>query len=203
MKKLGLLPLLLAVTGCSFLYEDASESAEGEAVIDVTQAEEPWEIAELEAVNQHEEDVSTSDLEGGWWVANTIFTRCPTVCTVMTPNMAELQAEVMEEGMDVRFVSFTVDPEFDTPERLESYGDSYGADFETWDFLTGYSAEEINELSMESFKAPLQEVPENEDIMHPTRFFLIGPDGMIHRMYSGEDNFDLEQTMDDLADVAS
>ncbi|WP_147803592.1 SCO family protein [Alkalicoccus halolimnae] len=203
MKKLaGLGGFALLLSGCSFLYEDASESAQGDSIIDTTVSEDQWEVSGIEAVNQHEEEVSVEDLEGGWWIANTIFTRCPTVCTVMTPNMADLQTALQDEEIDdVRLISFTVDPEFDTPERLESYGESYSADFESWDFLTGYEEEELQTFVQESFKAQIQEVPEQEDIMHPTRFFLVGPDGSVHRMYAGEDNFDAESTVEDLQQV--
>ncbi|SER94240.1 SCO family protein [Salipaludibacillus aurantiacus] len=194
----SLLTLILLSAGCSFLYEDTSESTQGDAVIDVSQAEEPWEIVDFEAVNQYEEDVNNETLQGEWWVTKTIFTRCPTVCMTMTPNMVTLQEGLEDEGIDIRIVSFTVDPEFDTPERLEDYGESYGADFSNWDFLTGYTSEEIREFALESLKAQVQELPEQEDIMHPTRFYLVNPEGVIVRMYSGENNFDLEATVEDI-----
>lgn len=190
------------LSGCSFLYEDASESAAGgDAVIDVTVSEDPWVAGNFEAVNQHGETITGSDLDGEWWIAKTIFTRCPTVCNVMTPNMKELQDAAEEAELDLTIVSFSVDPEFDTPERLESYGESYGADFENWHFVTGYEMEEIQSFVLESFKAQIQEVPEQDDIMHPTRFFLIGPDRRIHRMYAGENSFDAEVTIEDLQQV--
>lgn len=204
MKKIGAMLIgAILLSGCSFLYEDASESAQGDSVIDVTVSEDPWEVSGLEAENQFGEEITMEDLEGDWWIAKTIFTRCPTVCGVMTPNMVELQTAMEEAELDVRIVSFTVDPEFDEPERLESYGESYGADFENWDFLTGYSAEELQVFVQDSFKAQIQELPEQSDIMHPTRFFLVGPDGQIHRMYAGEDSFDAERTVEDLLEVTS
>jgi protein SCO1 len=203
-KSAGFFGVFLLLSGCSFLYEDASESAQGESIIDTTATEDPWVTGDFEAVNQHEEEVTSDMLEGEWWITKTIFTRCPTVCNVMSPNMAELQEEMEEEGVeDVRIVSFTVDPEFDTPERLESYGESYGADFDNWDFLTGYDEEEIQSYALDSFKAQIQEVPEQDDIMHPTRFYLVAPDGVVHRMYAGEDNFDAEATVADMQQVIS
>lgn len=190
----------LTATGCSFLYEDTSEQ-QSDSVIDVSQADEPWEMAEFEAVNQFDEEVTNESLEGEWWLTKTIFTRCPTVCMTMTPNMAELQEGLADEGLDVSIVSFTVDPEFDTPERLENYGESYGADFDSWDFITGYTFEDITDWALESMKASIQKVPEQEDIMHPTRFYLVNPDGVIVRMYSGENNFNLEAAIEDIQEV--
>ena len=51
-----------------------------------------------------------------------VFTFCTTVCPVMTPNMLHLQKALEEEGVDIQFVTFTVDPERDTPEHLKNYG---------------------------------------------------------------------------------
>ncbi|MGJ9382542.1 SCO family protein [Salipaludibacillus sp. CF4.18] len=192
---------LFILSGCSFLYQDASESSQSDAVIDVSQTEEPWQTAEFEAVNQYGDTVSIESLEGEWWISKTIFTRCPTVCMTMTPNMVELQSALEEKGVDIRIVSFTVDPDFDTPERLEEYGESYGADFNNWDFLTGYEFEDIQQFALESFKSQIQQVPEESDIMHPTRFFLVNPDGIVHRMYSGEKSFDLKATVEDITEI--
>lgn len=198
MKILLLFGMLIMASGCSFLYEDVSESGQAEAVIDVTSAETAWEIEPFEAVNQASEEVTEETYEGEWWLAKTIFTRCPTVCMVMTPNMVSLQEEINDRGLDLQIVSFTVDPDFDDPEQLTEYGESYGADFSNWDFLTGYEPEMIKDLALESFKAQIMELPEQSDIMHPVRFYLISPEGQIVRMYSGESNFDLESSVDDI-----
>ncbi|WP_416151287.1 SCO family protein [Salipaludibacillus sp. HK11] len=196
----SLIGLIFIISGCSFLYQDASESSKAE-IIDVTQAEEPWEIIDFHAVNQFEEEVTNETLEGGWWITKTIFTRCPTVCMTMTPNMVELQQGLEKENVELTIVSFTVDPEFDTPERLEDYGEGYGASFDNWHFLSGYTPDEISNFSLESLKAPMQEVPEDNDIIHTTRFFLVNPEGVVVRMYSGEGNFDLEATVADIKEV--
>lgn len=198
MKVWFLFGALMMASGCSFLYEDVSESGQAEAVIDVTSAETPWEIVPFEAVNESGEEVTEEMYEGEWWLAKTIFTRCPTVCMVMTPNMVSLQEEVNNRGLDLQIVSFTVDPEFDDPEQLTEYGESYGADFSNWDFLTGYDPDMIKDLALESFKAQIMELPEQSDIMHPVRFYLISPEGQIVRMYSGESNFDLDSSVDDI-----
>lgn len=68
-------------------------------------------------------------------VASFIFTRCPDVCPVITQSLKSVQAELSQrELQDVTFVSISVDPEYDTPERLKAYADLHGAD---WPHLTG------------------------------------------------------------------
>ncbi|MBU9711489.1 SCO family protein [Evansella tamaricis] len=206
---MGYLKLLLPVgltffllQGCSFLYGEP-EQQRPSPVIDVSQADEPWEVENFYAVNQDGEEWSTEQLKGQWWITKTIFTRCPTVCMTMTPNMVHLQDAIVANNLDIQIVSFTVDPEFDTPERLVNYGESYGADFNNWDFLTGYTQEEIEAFALETMKARVMKIEEQNDIAHPTRFFLVNGDGIIVRMYSGDTDFDLDATIKDLQSVVT
>ncbi|MCD8511013.1 MAG: SCO family protein [Bacillus sp. (in: Bacteria)] len=188
--------LVLGISGCSFLYQ--SPQPKSESIIDLTTQEEVWKVTQLSGLDENGNEWSTDDMAGEWWLAKTIFTRCPTVCMTMTPNMVLLQEAILEEGLDVKIVSFTVDPDFDTPERMKAYGEGYGASFENWQFITGYSEDEIAEFAGDSFKAPIVKVPEQEDIMHSTRFFLVNREGHVVRMYNGERDFDLAAYIEDL-----
>src|SRR5699024_8768975 len=97
------------------------------------------EVEPFEALNQNEENVTLNDFDGEWWVANFVFTNCTTVCPPMTRNMKILQDELEEAGLnDVQLVSFSVDPERDTTDVLKEYGDNHGANYDNWNFLTGY-----------------------------------------------------------------
>lgn len=193
---------LLFLAGCSFLYGKPAPP-ESSSIVDVTAAEEVWEVPSFSGVTHEEKQWSTDDMKGKWWLTKTIFTRCPTVCTVMTPNMVQLQEAIEKEGLDVQIVSFTVDPEFDTPERLKDYGEAYEANLETWDFITGYTEEELKDFVFEAMKQNIIKIPDQNDIGHPTRFYLVNPDGEIVRMYEGEANFDLDAYIADLKQLVS
>ncbi|MFD1032694.1 SCO family protein [Metaplanococcus flavidus] len=144
-----------------------------------------WEIEDFTFTNQNNEDVSLSDLEGEVWLADFVFTNCTTVCLPMMANMTELQEQMKQEGLDVRIVSFSVDPAVDSPEVLKSYAENYGADLSSWDLLTGYSPEKIDEFAMENFKS-LARKPENEDqVAHGTSFYLVDREGVIRKDYDG------------------
>lgn len=80
-----------------------------------------YEIDNFSYQNQDGKTVSLKDLKGEIWIANFIFTSCDTVCPPMTAHMTELQKQVKEEGLDVRFVSFSVDPEVDSPDKLKEF----------------------------------------------------------------------------------
>lgn len=144
-----------------------------------------WEIEDFTFTNQNNEDVSLSDLEGEVWLADFVFTNCTTVCLPMMANMTALQDQLKEEGLDVRIVSFSVDPTIDTPEVLKSYAENYSADLSSWDLLTGYSPEKIDEFAMANFRT-LARKPENEDqVMHGTSFYLVNREGVIRKDYNG------------------
>lgn len=135
-------------------------------------------------------------------IADFVFTNCTTVCLTMTPNMAMLQERFDEEGLDAQLISFTVDPAYDTPEVLKNYGESYGADFSNWSFLTGYDFQTIKEFSIKSFKSLVEKPPEESDqVMHGTSFFLINPEGDVIKRYSGIESKEMDNIIQDLKTV--
>lgn len=160
------------------------------------------EVADFEFTTQDNEKLGLKDLEGEWWVADFVFTNCRTVCLPMTSNMSQLQDLLAEEGMDeVQLITFTVDPEIDTPEVLKKYSESYDADLSNWSFLTGYDYETIKELSVGSFRSEVQENPGSDQITHGVRFFLVNPDGEVIKNYYGIDMKEVETIVDDLKKV--
>lgn len=159
------------------------------------------EVDDFEFTTQDNEKLGLKDLEGEWWVADFVFTKCITVCLPMTTNMSQLQDLLDEEGINVQLVSFTVDPENDTPEVLKKYAESYDADLSNWSFLTGYDFETVKELSVGSFRSELEENPGSDQITHGVRFFLVNPDGEVIKNYYGIDMKEVEVIVDDLKKV--
>lgn len=157
------------------------------------------EIADFSYTTQDEDTLSNKDLEGQWWIADFVFTNCETVCLPMTYHMSLLQDELNERDIPMHFVSFSVDPEYDSPEVLKEYGELNDADFSNWSFLTGYDFQTIKELSIKSFRAFLKE-PEygSDQVTHDTRFFLIDPDGDIVKGYDGVEQDSIDEIIEDL-----
>ncbi|MFD1708046.1 SCO family protein [Siminovitchia sediminis] len=139
------------------------------------------------------------DLKGKVWVADFVFTNCTTVCPPMTMNMSELQDMVKEEGLeDVHFVSFSVDPDVDTPEALKEYGQSFGADFSNWHFLTGFSQKEIEDYAAKSFKTIVKKPQDDDQVIHGVSFYLINKDGEIIGDYPGDNDVPFKQIVKDI-----
>jgi len=157
-----------------------------------------WEVADFTYTNQNGERFGLSDLEGEVWLANFIFTNCETVCSPMSAHMAKLQQQLQEEGLTTPIVSFSVDPERDTPDVLRTFADQFGADFSTWHFLTGYSFAEIKALSETSFKSALAEPAEGTDqFTHGTLFYLIDSNHVI-KTYDGVSDVPYDSIVEDV-----
>ncbi len=161
-------------------------------------------VADFDFTTQDNETLSLTDLEGKWWIADFIFTNCTTVCLPMTHNLSQLQSKIADENLDnVELVSFTVDPDYDSPEVLQQYAEDYGADLSNWSFLTGYEFDTIKEFSIKSFQSLVQEpLPGDDQVTHGTSFFLVNPEGKIIKRYSGIESDELDVMIDDLKIVA-
>jgi len=129
--------------------------------------------------------VRLADLEGKVWIADFVFTRCPGPCPILTREMGRLAVALPEE---VRFVSFSVDPEFDTPEVLTTYADACGADANRWLFLTG-TKDAVWDLVRDGFRLTVE--PEAAGVLHSLRFVLVDRSGRVRGVYTGNDEADL------------
>ena len=157
-----------------------------------------YEVQSFQYTNQDGKSVSLEDLQGDVWVANFIFTSCTTVCPPMTAHMSELQDKIAAEGLDAKIISFSVDPEIDTPEKLKEFTEPYSLSFENWSFLTGYTQNEIEDFAMKSFKTFVKKPDNNDQVIHQTSFYLVDQNGVVMRDYSGVENPPLDQMIADI-----
>lgn len=157
-----------------------------------------WPIEDFNVTDHNGEPFGLKDLEGKVWMANFIFANCPDICPPMTYNMGKLQKMAKEEGIEnIEFVSFTVDPEKDTPEALKAYGEQFQLDFSNYHFLTGYSQEFIEEFALENFKALVKK--DSEDyVIHQSYFYLVDKDGTTRKYYSGLNDVPYEEIIHDM-----
>jgi protein SCO1/2 len=130
----------------------------------------------------------TDQLIGKTWIGNFIFTRCPSTCPVQTANLTRLQRRLkkLDGWENIQLISFTVDPNYDTPDILADYAKRADADPEHWHFLTG-SREDIWSLCKKGFKLAVADVPPKADnlIMHSPMFVLVDGQGRIRGFFDG------------------
>lgn len=141
--------------------------------------------------------VHKSDLLGGYWVASFIFTRCVTSCPKAVTQLTHLQETLPD---DVRLVSFSVDPEYDSPEVLAEYADKVGADVGRWLFLTGEKTEVYRSIR-QGFLLAVQENDGDKpgwEVTHSPRFALVDPKGRIRGYYDSSVPEDIERLDKDI-----
>ncbi|WP_047982166.1 SCO family protein [Ornithinibacillus contaminans] len=144
-----------------------------------------YEVQDFSFTNQDGETVSKSDFEGDIWIADFIYTNCQTECPQMVYNKQKVERALSDAGIDdVKFVSFSIDPEHDTPEVLKEYGEVRGIEFDNWTFLTGYDFEEIKQFAVKSFKTLIEEM-EDDTFVHGINFFVVSPEGNAINKYNG------------------
>ena len=167
----GLGVLIIAIAGINLWSVFGTKSEVSTAGVETS-------VPDFRLTNQQGKPLGLSDMAGKIWIADFIFTNCPTICPAMTQEMARLQSEFVADP--VYFVSFSVDPERDTPNVLSRYATAYGADDRRWHFLTGEKAS-IYQLAEQGFS--LAAGHKGSEILHSPRFVLVKPNGNIHDSY--------------------
>jgi cytochrome oxidase Cu insertion factor (SCO1/SenC/PrrC family) len=138
-------------------------------------------VPSFQLINQNGQPFGSAQLAGKIWIADFVYTTCPGPCPMISSRMSELQKPL--EKTDVHLVSFSVDPEKDTPQVLRGYADKLQADPKRWDFLTGMKSA-IYKLSHDGFKLAVSDGSSEQGIpVHSTRMVLVDRRGDIRGYY--------------------
>lgn len=148
-------------------------------------------VPAFKLTNQAGKQVSERDFAGKVWVASFVFTRCASVCPMLTANFRDLQ-QTLRDVPDIAYVSISVDPEYDTPSVLSAYAARFDADVTRWQFLTGPLAD-IERTVVNGFKMhigdrkPLAHDPTLVEIMHGEHFVLVDQSGTIRGYFQSDE----------------
>jgi protein SCO1/2 len=146
----------------------------------------------------------SADLQGKAWVANFIFTRCPTVCPAFSAKMAQIQHRSRGLGDALRLISFSVDPEYDSPAVLHDYARQYKAR-SIWHFLTG-ALDPIKQVVTDGLKIAMgnDDVEGNfAGIFHGSHFVLVDGRGQIRGYYDASDEGAVDRVLAALGQLAN
>lgn len=148
-------------------------------------------VADFRLTDQDGKPVRAADLEGSVWIGAFMFTRCPTICPRITRRMREVQTAAKQQGVALKLISFSVDPENDTPPVLTAYTREFGLDTANWRFLTGDMAT-IQKTAEQSFKLALEGKPdsgaEHFGILHGSHLVLVDAKRTIRGFYRSSDD---------------
>lgn len=152
-----------------------------------------WEAPAFSALDQNGHLVTSKALEHHVWIADFIFTRCTTACPLISAKMLLLRKAITRP--EIRFVSFSVDPEFDTPAVLSDYARRWNAD-DRWLLLSG-KASDVQDIAR-GMKVPLERTPDPDNpILHTTFFFLVDPSGNLRGVYDSLDDDAVKRLVSD------
>ena len=153
-------------------------------------------IADFSLTNQNGETITQEDYADKIYIADFFFTTCPTICPIMTKNMASIQNQL---GDEVLLLSHSVTPEIDSVAQLKKYAVEKGVDDTKWNLLTG-DKKQIYELARKSYLAVKTDGDGGPyDMIHTENFILVDKQRRIRGFYDGTKMEEVEKLMKDLA----
>ncbi len=144
------------------------------------------QVKNISFTNQLGKKVSMDDLKGKILVIDFFFTHCPSICPGMARSMKKLQASFGKNPDIVQFISVSVDPESDSVPALRKFADKYGANHDTWWFVTG-DKKEIYDFALQELKASVADSEVDTAFIHTENFFLLDSNRIVRGWYNGFD----------------
>lgn len=155
-------------------------------------------VPPFEFIDHRGQKFTSEDVKGKILVVDFFFTRCGTICPVMTTQMARLEWMLKDPAFDdVMFISHTVDPEYDTPDVLAEYRKKHRAG-DRWVFVTG-DKQELYEQGVKGYYLTAQEdALEPGGFLHSEKFVLVDPHGRIRGTYDGTNGEEVDRLEEEI-----
>lgn len=160
------------------------------------------QLPNFELVDQDAKAFNRDSLQGKVWATNFIFTSCAGTCPLLTERMKKVQKDLKSRKdpellEKIGIVSFSVDPERDSPEVLAKYADRYEIDEAQWRLITG-PFKEIESTVVGGFKMAMGKVaregaPQGKnpgefyDVVHGEKFLIVDSEGNIRGYYDADE----------------
>jgi protein SCO1/2 len=124
---------LLVLAGAGALYQIVAPRLEPLPVY--------MALPDVKLIDQNGRAFDLNQTRGKVVVLSLIYTHCPDICPLTTAKMKQIQEGIQTAGLSkqVQLVTFTVDPERDSPDVLRRFAGAFNFDPSNWVFLTGTS----------------------------------------------------------------
>ncbi|MDA9357172.1 SCO family protein [Flavobacteriaceae bacterium] len=154
-------------------------------------------VANFSLINQNGINITNKDYENKIYVVDFFFTSCPTICPIMTSNMAKIQDEFINND-DIMLLSMSVTPEVDNVKVLKQYAIEKGVNDSKWNITTG-PKKHIYELARKSYFAVVEQGDGGlQDFIHTPNFILIDTKKQIRGIYDGTDENEILRLVEDI-----
>ncbi len=155
-------------------------------------------ISDFQLINQNGDTIDQDSYANKIYVADFFFTTCPTICPIMTKNMAEIQGSILEDD-EIMLLSHSVTPGIDSVPRLKAYAKEKGVIDAKWNLVTG-DKKQIYELARKSYLAVKTDGDGGPyDMIHTENFILVDKEKRIRGFYDGTNREEVKKLLDDLA----
>jgi protein SCO1/2 len=141
--------------------------------------------------------VNNQTFKGKNYIADFFFTSCPSICPVMSRNLKKI-SDLYKDEPRLNYLSFTIDPKYDSIPVLKRYAEKLGADLTRWHFVTGQK-EAIYQLAEKGFYSPAnKDDSQAGGFVHSSGLILIDRNGHMRGVYDGTSDKEVGQLIDDL-----
>lgn len=152
-------------------------------------------IGEFSFTNQHGQPVGRETFKDRVSVASVFFGNCVSICPGVISQLQRLTAAVPDPR--VNFITFTLDPERDTEQRLREYAESIGADQKRWMFVRAPDQKTIFEFSRSQLKLWVEPTDDPNNILHSGQLLLIDGSGTVRGIYEFNSPDDMKRLVTD------
>ncbi len=154
-------------------------------------------VANFTLINQNGDTITQEDYKDKIYVTDFFFTRCTTICPIMTDNVVKLQDEFINDD-DIKFLSISVTPDIDSIPVIREYATNKGVIDSKWNVTTG-NKKHIYELARKSYFAVVDQGDGGlQDFIHTTHFVLVDKQKQIRGIYDGIDDIEIQRLIDDI-----
>jgi protein SCO1 len=154
-------------------------------------------IAPFSFVNQDSALITNATFKDNIYVADFFFTSCRTICPIMKTQMVRVY-EATADMPDVRILSHTIDPEYDTVALLHDFAGRLGVSSDRWHFVTG-NKDSIYKIAQTSyFATAMEDKSEPDGFIHSGAFLLIDKKQRIRGKYDGTKEEDVNRLIVDI-----
>jgi len=155
-------------------------------------------VPDFKYLTQDSTFLESKEIKDKIWVAKFFFTHCPTICPPMTSAMKEVNAALSDVSNEVIFLSFSIDPERDTPSRLQTYIGRHEIKADNWYFLTGEESE-THRLGVEGFRIHAEANDASPGgFAHSPNFVLVDKNQNIRGVYDGLNKKERDRLISDI-----
>ena len=156
------------------------------------------QVADFSFINQDNVEVNHNTFKNQIYIADFFFTSCPTICPIMKTQMLRVY-DTIQYLNDVKILSHTIDPEYDTVALLRDFAERLGVSSKKWHFVTG-EKEKIYEIAQRSYMVTaLEDNSEPGGFVHSGAFILIDKERKVRGLYNGTKADQVDRLIRDLA----